>query len=365
MLLNWECIILKLDQNLFLSEEKDDCQIESAKYNKKLSRANFDKEKQIFWAGYDVIEGQSITEAIEKILVAHGYALNLENFLAALSSFKFSNLVTFKGHIPDLTSEGHLKMESYKANEFHPAIQFKMPNKNSKGTLLDLFYGELDAHRKQAEELGSKSKDEKDSKKDLEKKIKTLEKEIDNLNKKLKSAAEKIEILGKEKVSLASSSANLPIGMKIAQVKSIDFEKRLIVLSSGRLTFRVPFANITGIPENESLAVVKTHGNVQAIFYPKEIHDFTFEVGTVLNKDYQNYIKVRRKNGTVWQIEASDKDEEVQFSKLKRKNEVVLKIFNNEVCGILKPNTGESNISEIIQEEIVKKDYIKEINEES
>lgn len=315
---------MKSRQDALIVIKDQEVDVSRASYDQKLSSTALDEREGSFHVTYDRILFQTPANIIRKVLETQAYQINIENLLACLDELKFGVRVDTKG----------LNPSSLSARGFLPCLYFKLPKKAKMGPLLKRFYAEIDAYEKKLDEAQKKegSGQKVKSTLKLEEKIKLLE----DKNKQLESEL-KVLKLRNQQLERAEASAHkalisqniLPPQLRLAKVKSIDWNTRMIEVKAGRKSYRVPLVMTQMLPEVEQQGVLylqedKIKG---AFFYEATEQALRPQLAEIVFKD-EMHVKVRDGNRCEWIIKLNSEEEKNIMSRVQRGDFILVYIRN-------------------------------------
>jgi hypothetical protein len=303
------------------------------------------------FATVDRIRFKSLYEAVNEVLVAHGFVSNIENLLAALDYFKFG----IRAELPsDVTSLASIKVRS-----FSDCIQFKLPEKRRSGPMLKMFYEEVGAYEAEILRL-SGSADKKPAEKDQE--IRGLRQQVERLreqNDELSKSKE--ELIGliqelehyRSKASKTIEEQNLlPPNIKAGKVREISLEENRVVVKTGRASMVLALGTLNSFPSIGSGCLVVQKPNKEpdfGIVFGEECEAFRQVVGTVLSID-GSLVKVRDERRKCWTAEYR----ETSSQSLRPGDRVLLRVIKDVPISIsvLKSSENDQPLFEVQAENI-------------
>lgn len=308
----------------------EDIDLSRANVTESLSATDFDEQTQSFYVTIDKIMFKRLHEIVQAVLEANGYVLNLENLLACFDNLVFGSRVRL--------SPKELDSPCPSPKAYLPCIQFNLPSKSKVGSILKLFYKEIETYeselaRLQGEDPKKKTKGKTSSElteeiKQLKQTIKTLEVE----NKELKQNLNSISRSHANAEKAIVSQNLLPPNLRLAKVREVSFDDRIVQLKSGRSSFSLPITMLELIPEaGDSCLVHIENGQVKgAFFYESKGVPLKPSIAQILLANAE-ICKLRDVNRNMWVLTAKNDAERQLFSSLKRGMKVILFILNGQI----------------------------------
>jgi hypothetical protein len=231
----------------------------------------------------------SVADIAVKILDSHGYALNLENILAALDAMKFVAVC-----------RGSKDAVRPSVKNFTPALRTELPSKTSRGILLEKFYSEVATYEtellalravKRAEE--GKSPEMKWT--DLAEENAGLKAEITRLNGKVQGLLTQVRN-GVESVTPGWALA--------CTVRSVRVKDNKVHLSTDRGQFSSALDAVGFIPQVGAKGMCLIEGGVarEVWIYEKSGQNFTYAFAEVLFEDNKKF-KCRDHERREWVVD--------------------------------------------------------------
>lgn len=298
----------------------------------KVSKIGYDESEKIFWTTVDRISFKSIYDVVEEVLQAHQYVANFENILACLDQ-------TGVG-IRALTKNDQI-------DRFNYILYFKMPQKNRKGSLLNMFYEEISIYEKAI--LMSKSKIEKkqpdSSLEDLTKENQQLKQVIAKLTQK-KSA--NVDTWSAHPTDSAASAS-----FKFAKVQNIRLSQRQITVKIGQKSLQHPTSGLTSLPQTgQNCLAYYQDGQVKDVWFMESNIHVEQSSAAVLFKE-RRLIKVRDLQRRTHVIHATNEEEKKLFDRLQRGSLLQIGLYKNTVTYLQELRQQPArNHADMIQEKI-------------
>lgn len=334
--------------------DRESIELDKGHVSDRLATIEFDEKKQEFWAGIEKVLFESPYEIIEKVLKANGYAFNLENILAAIDSFKIcvkasgSKGVDEEPFIPKIYTHG---------------IHFKMPNKNTKGELLDKFYDEIHAYEAELARLQQFDQETDDEKAKSQDKLIQENRQLRQMNDRLAGKVDELTqaLIQVKQMQAASSQAfanaeKLPVTVRTGKVKNVSIMDRSISIKTESHTFTVSMFVTDRIPNIGDSALINViDGNVKsAYFYESEQRGYTTQTGLVLNKD-ESHLKIQKADRSEALLHSKTSHEQEVTATLIRGDRLLLHIFEGQIIKFEKlVNSDQELYSDLMNEEVVK-----------
>ncbi len=307
------------DQRLITRDETID--LSRATYSADLSSTGLDPESQNFHVSIDRVLFQTPVSMVQTILEAHGYVLNLENILACLDDL----------HLTVLAQLQSSEATPLQGKRYLPAYQFRLPSKLHVGPLLRRFYSEIESYEtalkalkddpKGAVRQEKKAEQNKDKLEALEKENRELKQEIKDLKLELQRATQSVA-----QANRALSDQNLmPAQIRLATVKEVKYEDRLIHLKIGRTALQFPLVLAVEIPEAGERCLVHIDNGVvkSAYFFEAKGKHIKPSAATVLFvKDHLCKVRDRQRRSFV--LQAKNEVELALFKRLRRQDTLLL-----------------------------------------
>ena len=336
-----------------IAVEPGHCDLQQATYDAKLSAAGRDEDQHVVYLTVDRVSYLPTPELVDKVLHANGYALNLENILAAIDELRVGYRVR-----PSLRTELN---GTVVARSFIPALTLKLPAKNRVGPLLQKFYAEVESYQTELALLREqKGRAQSEQRKELE----DLRQERERLLEQNKLLQAKLDDLSRELSVLKRAHADatkalttqnfLPSQVRFAQVHEVDLHTRYVSLKAGRKVFSVPLVALWVFPEKEDPCLVSIQdGQVSGVFF----HEGSqappgMVIGEVLHVAHGK-CKIREENRRTRIIEAQNPAEEELINQMRRGHRVLLFLHHDELirftpCGAFDPEAFVLAVQESI-----------------
>lgn len=300
----------------------EDCDLSRASYAPSLSYLDLDDDSRCFYGTFDKVIYQSPLEIVKKVLAANGYVLNFENILASLDEFRLVPRVR-------LSEKGDAKAE-----QFLPAVKFKLPGKSSAGELLSSFYEELQNYAQEVRQLQAKPvKANKGS-------TEELERELDLHRRYTAELEERVQILAKELDGLRSSLNRmetqegevLPENTKRGQVKAVNLDERVVVVGFERSNLKVSMSLCQQEPQVGEACLVVLHDGqpTQLVLYESVNAPMSFLSARVLYLERET-MKIRDSSRRTHVITAGTELEKARMAKLRRGDRLLIGLIQNVV----------------------------------
>ncbi len=335
------------DQRLILREESID--LSRATYSEELSSTGFDAETQNFHVSIDRILFTSPVSIIQTLLEAHGYTLNLENFLACLDDL----------HVTVMAQTQASEQSPYIGRRYLPTLQFRLPSKLHVGPLLKKFYTEIEAYEAAIKTLKEDPKGpaRSDRKEQQKEKIEALERENQDLKQQIKDLKIELQRASQSiaQVNRALSDQNLmPPEIRLATVKAIAWDERLIHLKSGRTSFHLAFIKAQTVPEvGERCLVHIDQGIVQnAFFFETKGQRLTPALATVLFTA-GGQCKIRDSLRRSQTLTAKNDEERALFQRLRRHDKLLVASLGDVIVSFQElPLSHDEHFIDRMQEQL-------------
>lgn len=295
-----------------------------ASYAPELTSTDLDEDTGRFHATVDRVLFKKPLEIVTKVLEANGFVINLENLLAALDHFTLVTKISL--------NERFQAEQTPSVRHFLPCIQFELPNKSKKGSLLKQFYAEIESYELEIARLqdgddkkpGEKAK----SREQLKREFERLQMENAKLKGQVGELSQKLGDAIKSQVSVerALESHNIiPPQLRAATVREINFHDRTILLKANRTNVPVPMALLHELPAigDACLVHIEDSATRGVFFYQKEGRAFDVEVAEVLYCG-EDFCKIRNGQRRVFNLHAQNDVEKSIAARLKRGDKILL-----------------------------------------
>lgn len=345
--------------NVFTTAET--CNIHNGNIDLKDTMIGIDESTQIFHSTIDHVVFNSMYEIIHKILEAQGFTPNLENLLSTLDSLKFT--------VHGTQNQKAKENEIIELKTWMPALQFKMPNYQTKGPLLYKFYEEVAHYENELFAFKKKSntdKDEKEiTKKELREEVRKLKEENSLLEDRLKQLSIKFNKVKANMQGLGGSgNLDLDLNLHISSgiIRKVQISQRNIIIKLQNKTVNYPLLLSDKVPEtNEKCLVLFENNAIKKVLYlENKGHIPRIRPAKVLFSS-NNTCKVRDHMRSVWEFSAKNPEEEKLIARLSRGKLVHIFLLKNQ---LIKFSVGEyfkiENILMDIQEASVLNQLHKE-----
>ncbi len=310
--------------------DQEDIDLSRASFAESLSSTDFDEQSQSFYVTFDKILFKRLHEIVQTVLEVNGYVINLENLLACFDNFIFGS---------------RIKLSSRELNNPHPSpkhhlpcIQFNLPSKSKVGPILKLFYKEIETYEGELARLRGDSPNKEPKSKspdELQKQIQELKATIKQLEGENRHLKQNLNALSRSHASAEKAIASqniLPPNLRVAKIRDISLEDRIVHLKSGRANFNLPFTKLSMIPNiGDACLVHIDNGQVRgAYFYESEGTPLKPSIGHVLSAD-QDFCKIRDINRNIWALQSKNDSEKILFSSLRRGMKVIIFQLNQQI----------------------------------
>jgi hypothetical protein len=315
----------KSDSRVVTQEHEVD--LSRATYSSQLSSASIDDETQSFHITIDKILYKHPVEVIEAVLHANGFSLNLENILACMDDFKIGASVQLGQGFEDQSSE---------PTSYIHCLQFRLPQKTAVGPTLSKFYAEIDSYESIIADLkgdpvsrSSYARREQEN----QDKIDTLTAENNLLRAELKALRNHLDRVtqSNEMANQALESQNiLPSNVRLATVREVNLEDRVIFLKSAQTTLSLPLimCNILPEPGDRCLVHIEQGSTLGCFFFDDRREPLQAQLArVVLVKD--DLCKIRDENRNTWVIKAKNDTELKFFRKLNSNDSLLLYLLDS------------------------------------
>ena len=247
--------------------EAESCDVESASYDRSLSSAGKDAEDNLLYATWDKVAYNPSVQVVEKVLAAHGYALNLENVLACIDELKI-------GYRVQISSQENQHTKPI-AQSFLPALSFRLPTKGRIGSLLGKFYAEVEGYQTEIlrlrESQGQQQGAQRKELSRLERECERLQKENEQMKAQLAELNQEVAYLRRANFEAKRAIAAhnyLPTHVHAAQVQEVDLAGRSVALKSGRRVFSVPLIALWVLPRVKDHCLVSIQNSqITGVFF--------------------------------------------------------------------------------------------------
>lgn len=337
-----------LDRDVQVAMAENVCEMGKAHYSPRLSGLDFDQGTQTFWATLDRLPYHTPEQIVAKVLEAHGFLPNIENFLASLDTFCLGFRVAI--------DPKSLNQEVPIAKEFMPCLRFRLPERKVTGPLLQRFYDEVSGYEAEIARLQGKGKSNLN--KAEQKKIGDLEKENQQLKQQIGSLNALVRQLRNQNVQAMQQRENhqfLPENVRLATVTDVDLKRR-------KVTFKVSKGQVTAslndmffAPDlNSQALLVVDQGQVLSVAFMEQRSPNPGSVlaGKVLHRQ-GNRIKVLTDDREHHQISLQDAREIACLSEVRRGHRLTLWMHEGAIIafrpsGRVNPQTWVRNVHESI-----------------
>ncbi len=340
-----------LSEEILVHDDRVD--LSRANYSPELSSTNLDAETQSFHVTIDRVSFKKPVDIVTTVLNAHGFAINLENILSSLDQFVLGVKVKMPEKSPQ---EGRVLVRN-----FLPCVHLTMPNKSKVGTLLKLFYAEIQGYEQEIARLqdGELKKDGEKvkSREQLQKEIEKLSIENSRLQSKVtdltNQLTEALKFQANANRALASQNI-IPPQLRLAQVRDIIFSERSVLLRAGRTNISLPMALLEALPKpgDTCLLNVVDGTALGAFFYESRGVPFLKDMAEVLSVSSEA-CKVRDSQRKQHILRAQNETEKELFSSLKRGQKIILYraedlIIKVDGVGSTRPQEFTREVQELI-----------------
>lgn len=297
---------------------------------------------------------------VRKVLLAKGYALNLENILAMLDQFEL-------GIRAQIDENEH---PPFKVMQYIYCLKLSKPNPQIQGELIKVFYTEVKKYQKEIISLKTKIEDDKSKAKtqtvkELREEIKRLRSEVNDLESKNTALNQKLENSMRNSVRSIGNkdkSWSLDRGdLRLARVTSIDFHAGQIELKIAQSSFRFDLAELASVPSINSNCIAHIiEGTVERLFpLDDKCTDFDLVLSQVLivSKDG---IKVRDINRNILIIKLKNFDDYSRAESLVRGMPVLLFKYQNKIIKWAQLKENKINYELKMEEETLCFHYLHE-----
>lgn len=308
------------------------CDLSRAVFSEELSAVKMDDSNGEFAATVDKLRFRQVVEVVTTLLKANGYTVNLENMLACLDEFSLGLWVKL---VPRSVHRATPVAKSYA-----PCIRLRLPAKERVGSLLEAFYGEIEAYeaeiaRLQALAYGKGDDNSEASPASLRRELQQAKQENQGLQGKISELAATVSQLQRSHADAARALAAqnlLPANVRMAIVRAVDFNTRHVALRAGRASLEVPLANFVAIPVVGQHCFVTTHS--------KHVHGvFLFDhpglapecrLGHVLHVAAET-CKLRDDGRRTWLFEAQNPTERALVLSLHRGDRLIVYLYDGQI----------------------------------
>jgi hypothetical protein len=344
------------DKESIVITDETRADIDGAKWNKQLSYMGHNTQLDAFEGTIDKLIFKDLNDLVTKVLEANGYVLNIENMLACLDQFKIGVRTALNDNQEE--GEGPIKIKHYM-----PCVQFFLPSKKSSGKLLSVFYREIEAYEAKITDLEKsktrRPKSQADDPLTLKRENQELRQEINALRHKIKELSRELHGM-KRSNDQASRTIEvqklLPPNIRTGSVRSIDLDKRSVLVKSGRTSINVLLKDLGGIPHLNAKCLVRiVEGQVTGAFlYEKPAEPFTKRIADVLFYSKEG-LKVRDQLRNDWVVSAKKLEQMGIKEIFVRHERVLLKIHSTRLISIESlARVNEDLFTEITFEQIAK-----------
>lgn len=309
------------------------------------SAIGIDRQLNHFFVTYDRIMFRKLSEVIQTILEANGFATNFENILSCLDHLCFA---IKSAHSDNNISDGS------------PCLVIKFPDKQNIGPMLGSFYKEINKYEEIIASYHADSlSNSRQKRQDLELQIKTLTEDNNKLQKKINNLTAMLSQMQSAHQQALTEKNTLPAEMCFAKITDILFDKRLIILQSRNKTYRVPLRLFDVIPNKKQLCLIVL--NKEQVVKPfscgeGEQTKIDPSITTTL------YVKGERLKlrddltRRVYLFQANDDYERQQLEQITRGTKVIIYLANEQIIKItpLLPLNTDSTFHDIMAERMIK-----------
>jgi hypothetical protein len=343
---------VKRSQEPIITEE-DGVDLSQASFSASLSSTEMDEETQRFYVTIDKVLFKKPLEIVSTVLDAQGYALNLENLLACLDHFTIGTKVSVPSR--------QLQYPCPRAKTYMPCIEFPLPQKNKVGPILKRFYDEIANYEAELTKLRG---DESPSKKGKTNRDDDLKKERDEFSQENRELKQELKSLKAELSAQIKTSRHahkalesqkiIPPNLRLATVRDIVINDRLIILKAGRTSIQLPIMLVHTVPNVGDKGLVHIENGVVmgAYFYEGSGTALTPRVAKVLYADRFN-CKIRDDARKVTLLNSKNQIEEDLFTGLRRGDKVLAFRYQQAIIRLEPiPQTDDSIHIKRIHEDI-------------
>ncbi len=337
--------------HIFTPEHEVD--LSKASYSTELSSASMDDETQSFQITIDKILYKHPVEVIETVLRVNGFSLNLENILACLDELKIGATVQLGNNFPG---------GAHAPKSFIPSVQFRLPQKVTIGPMLKKFYAEIESYESIIAEFKTAPEEKtnyREKEREYREKVLTLGQENQQLQTEIKQLREQLH-----KTSQAEAAANraleakniLPSGVRLAMVREVNIDERMIILKSGPTTIYLPIMMCDIVPYtgDKCLVYIKQNNTLGSFFFDSKGIKIKPQLARVMMVK-NSFCKIRTEDRNTWKLEAKNQAEFDVFQRLRKNDYLLLYLLNNQPLRfeeLIKPDTP--SYSDSIQEAIAR-----------
>ncbi len=344
------------DDSVQVTIDPSECDLQEAEYDVRLSSAGRDDGRQLVYTTVDRVAFRAAPEIVDTVLDANGFALNLENVLAALDDLKIGYRVRMAKRQPSAD-------ETPVAESYVPALTLRLPTKNRVGPLLAKFYAEVDAYQAELarlrEERGRAQGGQRKEVDKLRRERDELAEQNKLLQQKLDDMTRELNLVKKAHADAAKALAAqhlLPAQVRTATVHEVDLTSRYVALKSGRKVFSVPLVALWVYPKAEDPCLVSIQdGEVIGVFFHEGAQS---PPGTVLAEVLHvasGKVKIREDNRRTRVIDAQNPAEEALINQLRRGHRVLLFLHDNELIRFTPCTTTDPELfARAVQESIAR-----------